>query len=83
MTSKKSSQNQAEKKNVMRHELKVPKAGQLEAVKASRIRKLSSNQVTGFKIRNTPQASYGTNNEADDASKVQQIYGLENNQKVS
>ena len=54
----------------MRHELKVPKAGQLEAVKASRIRKLSSNQVSGFKIRNTPQNTYGTNNEVEESPKM-------------
>ena len=32
-----------EKKNVMKHELKVPKAGQLDALKETTIKKLSSN----------------------------------------
>ena len=44
-------EGQNQKKNVMKHELKVPKAGQLDAVKASRLRQLSSNQLKGFRIR--------------------------------
>ena len=40
--------------NVLKHEMKVPKVGNLEAIKASRLKKLSSNQVTGFRLRNIP-----------------------------
>ena len=69
-----------EKKNVMRHELKVPKAGQLESVKASRIRKLSSNQLTGFKIRNTPQGSHNASEPLEDAASQEKTsYGLVDN----
>ena len=35
----------------MKHELKVPKAGQLDALRGSAIRQLSSNQLTGLRIR--------------------------------
>ena len=67
----------------MRHELKVPKAGQLDSVRASRIRKLSSNQLTGFRIRNTPHGSQ-VSQEFDENAKIQQAYGLENsNQKAT
>ena len=46
-----------EKRNVMKHELKVPKVGQLDGVKASRLRQLSSNQLKGFRIRSNVNAA--------------------------
>jgi hypothetical protein len=56
---------EGEKKKIRKHELKVPKVGQLDAVKASRIRQLSSNQLAGFKIRSGLASSEfdGTNKE--------------------
>ena len=70
-------EGQNQKKNVMKHELKVPKAGQLDAVKASRLRQLSSNQLKGFRIRT--QNNVVNSNELDDNPALYQTYGLESN----
>ena len=71
-----------EKKNVMKHELKVPKAGQLDAVRASQIRKLSSNQLSGFRIRNTPKSGHISQDVEENSANHQSHYGkLESSMK--
>lgn len=65
----------------MKHELKVPKAGKLDLVKSSRMRKLSSNQVTGFCLRKVT-SNLPTESEGDDSKFFQTQYGMGSNQDL-